>query len=63
MTATGVTVADQDHVRHVVLDRPDKKNALTGAMYGVLADAVHSAERDDVGALLLTARGDTFTAG
>ncbi|MBV8579335.1 MAG: enoyl-CoA hydratase/isomerase family protein [Candidatus Eremiobacteraeota bacterium] len=63
MTATGVTVTDQDGVRHVVLDRPDKKNALTGAMYGVLADAVHSAERDDVGALLLTARGDTFTAG
>ncbi|MEA2688888.1 MAG: hypothetical protein QOD51_1495 [Candidatus Eremiobacteraeota bacterium] len=63
MTSLGISVEDREGVRHVVLDRPDKKNALTSAMYAVLADAVNSASSDDVGALLLQARGDTFTAG
>jgi enoyl-CoA hydratase/carnithine racemase len=63
MTSLGISVEDREGVRHVVLDRPDKKNALTGAMYALLADAVVSAAHDDVGALLLGARGETFTAG
>ena len=63
MTSLGISVEDREGVRHVVLDRPDKKNALTVAMYAALAEAVTSAESDDVGALLLQARGDTFTAG
>ena len=63
MISLGISVKDRDGVRHVLLDRPEKKNALTSAMYGVLADAVESASRDDVGALLICARGDTFTAG
>ena len=63
MTSLGITVEDRLGVRHVVLDRPDKKNALTVAMYAVLADAIASAAADDIGALLIAARGDTFTAG
>ena len=63
MTSIGISVEDRDGVRHVVLDRPDKKNALTVAMYAALADAVTSAAADDVGALLIRARGDTFTGG
>ena len=63
MTSLGVSVEDRAGVRRVVLDRPDKKNALTLAMYGALADAVASAGGADVGAILLTARGDAFTAG
>ena len=63
MTSLGISIEDREGVRHVVLDRPDKKNALTAAMYGILADAVTSATHDDVGALLISARGDTFTAG
>jgi len=63
MTSLGISVDDRDGVRHVVLDRPDKKNALTAAMYALLADAVVSAAADGVGALLIGARGDTFTAG
>ncbi len=50
-------------MRHVVIDRPDKKNALTADMYAALADAVGSAAGDGVGALLLRANGTTFTAG
>ena len=63
MTSLGISVEDRGGVRHVMLDRPEKKNALTVAMYAVLAEAVTSASRDDVGALLIGARGDTFTAG
>ncbi|HEX3463366.1 MAG TPA: enoyl-CoA hydratase-related protein [Candidatus Elarobacter sp.] len=63
MTSLGISVEDRAGVRHVVLDRPDKKNALTTAMYGAMADAIVSAQQDGVGAILLEARGDTFTAG
>ncbi|HTW82940.1 MAG TPA: enoyl-CoA hydratase-related protein [Candidatus Sulfotelmatobacter sp.] len=63
MTSLGITVTDRDGVRHVVLDRPDKKNALTVAMYAALADAVESAAADDVGAVLIGANGGTFCAG
>ena len=63
MTSLGISVDDREGVRHVLIDRPDKKNALTGAMYAQLADAIVSAAHDGVGAVLLGARGDTFTAG
>jgi enoyl-CoA hydratase/carnithine racemase len=63
MTALGISVDDSDGVRHVILDRPDKKNAITSAMYAALADAITSAQDGGVGAILLGARGETFTAG
>jgi enoyl-CoA hydratase/carnithine racemase len=63
MTSLGISVQDRESVRHIVLDRTEKKNALTTAMYAALGDAVTSAADDGIGALLLTARGDTFTAG
>ena len=44
--------------------RPDKKNALTNAMYGALADAIEAAETDAaVRVLLIRGEGDMFTAG
>jgi enoyl-CoA hydratase/carnithine racemase len=63
MTSLGISVTYREGVRHIILDRPDKKNALTAAMYGTMADAIASAADDGVGALLVEARGDTFTAG
>ena len=63
MASLGISVDDRDGVRHVVIDRPDKKNALTAAMSAALADAVSSAGGDGIGALLLRANGTTFTAG
>ncbi|QGZ93336.1 enoyl-CoA hydratase-related protein [Terricaulis silvestris] len=48
----------------LVIDRPDKKNALTNAMYGALADALERAEKDsEVAAILIRGEGDMFTAG
>lgn len=48
----------------IELNRPDKKNALTAAMYQSLGDALHDADRDGrVGAILLAGHADAFTAG
>lgn len=45
-------------------NRPDKKNAITSAMYAALADALEQAEADAaVRVVILAAEGDSFTAG
>lgn len=48
----------------LTLDRPEKKNALTVAMYKTLADALDTAN-DDAGlrAALIQAEGDVFCSG
>ena len=40
-----VIVTDDGPVRTVRMNRPDKKNALTAAMYDAMAEAIESAER------------------
>jgi enoyl-CoA hydratase/carnithine racemase len=46
------------------LNRPDKKTALTRAMYGALADALNQADQDkSVRAVLLTGGEQCFTSG
>ncbi|WP_227645381.1 enoyl-CoA hydratase-related protein, partial [Klebsiella pneumoniae] len=53
-----------DGILTVTLSRPDKKNALTNAMYGVLADAIARADAErKVRVLLLRSQGDLFTSG
>lgn len=53
-----------DRILTLTFDRPEKKNALTQSMYGVLADALaQAAEDDDVRVVLITGAGGTFTAG
>jgi len=48
----------------VTLDRADKKNAITQAMYADLAAATERARTDDaVRVLLFRAEGDSFSAG
>src|ERR1043165_4517634 len=48
----------------LTLNRPDKKNALTRAMYQALADGINGADQDpDVRCVLIQAEGDAFTAG
>lgn len=57
-----VTVAD--NVMRLTLARPEKKNALTNAMYTALSQAIVRAESDpQVRAVLLDAEGDAFSAG
>ncbi|WP_207253690.1 enoyl-CoA hydratase-related protein, partial [Pseudomonas sp. FW306-02-F04-AA] len=46
------------------LNRPDKKNALTRAMYSQLADALLQADADpEINAILITGTRECFTAG
>ncbi len=59
-----VVVSRADSVLEIRLNRPEKKNALTRAMYDAMADAFEQVDADPtlrVG--LLTGTGDTFTSG
>jgi enoyl-CoA hydratase/carnithine racemase len=54
----------ENRVLTITFNRPEKKNALTQAMYGIAAKALQDAEGDDnVRAILITGSGDAFTAG
>ncbi|MBM3512340.1 MAG: enoyl-CoA hydratase [Alphaproteobacteria bacterium] len=45
-------------------NRPDKKNAITGAMYAALAEALRAADSNPaVRVAVITGAGDAFTAG
>jgi len=54
----------RDRVMRIRFNRADKKNALTGAMYAALADALDAAEADpQVRVILISGTPGTFTAG
>lgn len=60
----GVKVAVDGGVMTLTFARPDKKNAITDAMYGALADAMEAAASDPaVRVMLFESEGDAFTAG
>ena len=49
---------------HCIIDRPERRNALTGAMYFGIRYAVHRTDGDpDLAGLLLTGTGDVFAPG
>lgn len=53
-----------DGLFSVVMNRPDRKNALNMAMYGALESALTQADSDDrVRVLLLSGSGGNFTSG
>jgi len=59
-----VTVGVDGPIMTLSMNRPDKKNALTNAMYGVLADALETAHADPaIRCILIRSEGDSFTAG
>lgn len=48
----------------VTMARAEKKNAITNAMYGALADALEQSEKDPaIRAVVFQGDGDSFTAG
>ena len=48
----------------LTLNRPEKKNALSNAMYGKLADGMQRAQDDPaIRCILIRSEGDIFTAG
>jgi enoyl-CoA hydratase/carnithine racemase len=59
-----ILVTQADGVCELRLNRPEKRNALTLAMYAALSDAIEAADRDDaVRVILLSGAGAGFTAG
>lgn len=59
-----VRIGTADGVCHIEMARPEKKNALTAAMYRTLADALATAEADPaVRVILISGAGGNFTAG
>src|SRR5215475_10313988 len=59
-----VKIEVADGIMTLTLQRPEKKNALTGAMYDALSDALLKAETDaSVRVVLFQGDGDSFTAG
>lgn len=59
-----VDISVADGICHVRMARPEKKNALTAAMYGAMADALAAAEKDPaVRVILISGSGGSFTAG
>jgi enoyl-CoA hydratase/carnithine racemase len=59
-----IKIENDGGILNLTMARPDKKNALTNAMYGALADAIQGAETDPaVRVILIRGEGDMFTAG
>jgi enoyl-CoA hydratase/carnithine racemase len=59
-----VVIEKNKGILTLILARPDKKNALTNAMYGALADAIAGAETDpEARVILIRGQGDMFTSG
>jgi enoyl-CoA hydratase/carnithine racemase len=59
-----ILVSDNAGVRLVTLNRPEKKNALTQAMYAAMIDAIDSADTDpSVRVVVIAANGPIFTSG
>lgn len=62
--AEPVEFVQQDGVLEIRLNRPEKKNALTVAMYAAMADALTAAEADpSVRVVLFAGSGGVFSAG
>ena len=59
-----IKIEKRDNILTLTFARPDKKNALTNAMYGALADAIVAAETDPAArVIVLRGEGDMFTVG
>ncbi|HEV2777432.1 MAG TPA: enoyl-CoA hydratase/isomerase family protein [Solirubrobacteraceae bacterium] len=59
-----VHVEDRDAVRHVVLNRPEKRNALSSALIEELGEALHAAAAEpSVRIVVLRGAGTTFSSG
>ena len=59
-----IKLKEEDGVLEITFARPDKKNALSNAMYRAAREALESAQTNKaVRAVLFSAEGDAFTAG
>ena len=63
-TRSDIEVTREGAVLSAAFSRPQKKNAITGAMYETLIEAFETAALDqEIGALVISGKGGVFTAG
>ena len=61
---TDILTERQEHILQIKINRPQKKNALSVAMYAAMADAITQADKDsDIRVVFLQGTTDCFTAG
>ena len=59
-----IKIQQDSAVLEIAFTRPDKKNALSNAMYRAATEALDGAQKDPtIRAVLFAAEGDAFTAG
>ena len=59
-----IRIENAENILTLTFARPEKKNALTDAMYGALADAMVAAETDPATrVIVIRGEGDMFTGG
>jgi enoyl-CoA hydratase/carnithine racemase len=59
-----IKIKQDDAVLEIIFARPDKKNALSNAMYRAATEALEGAQKDAaIRVVLFAAEGDAFTAG
>jgi enoyl-CoA hydratase/carnithine racemase len=64
MTTNVLETTTDGHLRVLRLNRPERKNALTGDLIGAIIGAVREAAADDdVWAVAITGNGDAFCSG
>jgi enoyl-CoA hydratase/carnithine racemase len=64
MSDAVLLTSEDDGVRTLTLNRPDRKNALNPQLWEALADALRAAARDvDLRALVITGAGGAFCSG
>ena len=59
-----VTTEDRGSVRHIVLNRPEKRNAMNGELVTEIGGALRAAANDpDVHCVVVRGNGAMFSAG
>ncbi|XP_078544172.1 enoyl-CoA delta isomerase 2-like isoform X2 [Lissotriton helveticus] len=56
-------VNTEDNITKIILNRPEKKNAITTTMYNELIQALHEAGKDGSVLTVLTGNGDYYCSG
>lgn len=61
---SNIIVTQQDYCLNILIQRPERKNALTFAMYQAMADALEQASNDSsIRVVCIKGQGDCFTSG
>jgi enoyl-CoA hydratase/carnithine racemase len=58
-----IQILDETRIRTIRFNRAGKKNAITRAMYTAMAEALETANSDDVRVVIIAGSGGVFSAG